>query len=94
MCTIRPSDIHGAADVWPIGRCSLEGTKLLFPGSTTDDDARRAVRVAQRALGSGQRRLAFNEISALLCFWKQGEDGTLGWQWGDSMADKIMVISP
>ena len=81
VCTVRPSDIDGAANVWPIGHGTLEGTKRLFPGLTTDENARRAVRVAQRALGAGQRRLAFNEISALLCFWKQCEDGKLGWQW-------------
>ena len=76
---IRPSDIDAAGDTWPIGPGTFEGARRIFPGVKKATDVREAIRVLQRVLGGGKRHVAFVTVSALLCFWKRNEDGSLAW---------------
>jgi len=80
ICDVKPTDIDGAAGLWPLGNGTKDGLQRLFPGlSSSMEDGRAAIRVVCRCLGGGKRQLAFHEVSALLCFWKRSNDGTLGW---------------
>ena len=65
------AEVDEAADTWPVGTSTLQATQRIFTGITNERGARQAIRVVQRCLGGGQRRVPFKSVSALLCFWKR-----------------------
>ena len=71
-------DVDSAAGLWPLGQGTVAPVQRIFPG-LWKGSVRSGIRVVQQALGGWSRRLYFNEVSALLCFWKRSRDGTLGW---------------
>ena len=75
------SDLDLIADIWPIGPGTRSGLHKIWPtGLRTQQDQRQALRVLQRALGGGCRRVPLVRISAFLCFWQRALNGTLPWQ--------------
>ena len=79
LLDIRPSDVDGAASAWPVGPGTEVAARRIFTAVKSHQDVREVIRVLQRVLGGGKRRIPFISISAMLCFWKRNEDGSLNW---------------
>ena len=78
---IAASDLDLLSDVWPIGTGTRTGLQIIWPGALrTPRHEREGLRVLQRALGGGRRKVPLLRISALLCFWHQALNGRLPWQ--------------
>lgn len=74
-------DLDLLCDLWPIASGTRAGLHILWPtGLRSQQDHRQALRVLQRALGGGRRKLPLVRLSAFLCFWQRALNGTLPWQ--------------
>ncbi len=75
------SDLDLIVDIWPIATGTRSGLHIIWPtGLRSQQAQRQALRVLQRALGGGCRRVPLVRISAFLCFWQRALNGTLPWQ--------------
>jgi hypothetical protein len=64
MC---PSDLDQIGSWWPIGVGTKKGARRIFPTAKRSRLIREGLRVAQRSLGGGVRRVPLVRISAFLC---------------------------
>ena len=80
LVDLRPSDVDGAASAWPVGPGTESAARLIFSAVKSHQDVREVIRVLQRVLGGGKRRIPFITISAMLCFWQRNENATLNWR--------------
>jgi hypothetical protein len=62
-----------AIAVWPIGPGTKAALRRICPDAKSVKMQRQLLRVLQRALGGGTRRVHIISISALLCFWDTGK---------------------
>ena len=73
-----PADVDSVADLWPLGNGTKAAVRLIFPG-LPPSKLHQALRVLQRSLGGGTRKVPIVRISAMLCFWSRALGGTLPW---------------
>ena len=75
------SDLDLVVDIWPIATGTRSGLRIIWPtGLRSQQAQRQALRVLQRALGGGRRKVPLVRISAFLCFWQRALNGILPWQ--------------
>lgn len=75
------SDLDLIVDIWPIATGTRAGLRMIWPtGLRRQQAQRQALRVLQRALGGGRRKVPLVRISAFLCFWQRALNGTLPWE--------------
>ena len=75
------SDLDLIVDIWPIATGTRSGLRIIWPtGLRSQQAQRQALRVLQRALGGGRRKVPLVRISAFLCFWQRALNGILPWQ--------------
>ena len=75
------SDLDLIVDIWPIATGTRSGLQIIWPtGLRSQQAQRQALRVLQRALGGGRRKVPLVRISAFLCFWQRALNRTLPWQ--------------
>lgn len=65
--TMHPNDLDQIASWWPIARGTKKGARRIFPTARNDRLIREGLRVVQRSLGGGVRRVPLVRISAFLC---------------------------
>ena len=78
LAGVEAKHLDALADIWPLGEGTKAGLKIIFP-TARPSQFRPALRVLQRALGGGTRRVTLVRISAFLCFYKRANCGTLPW---------------
>ena len=71
------SDMDAVVDVWPLPANSRKALKKIFPGVTTDYQARQAMRILQRALRTPEVDCC--TLTAQLCFLQEHKIGVLHW---------------
>lgn len=71
------SDMDAVVHVWPLPLNSRKALTKIFPTVHTDYDARQAMRVLQRALGSPEVDCC--TLTAMLCFRQEHDSGVLQW---------------
>ena len=81
--SFRVVDLDRVANVWPVGPGTEKGLKKIWPALRGQGQLRQALRVVQRALGSGAAKVPLVRISAFICFWMRQLDGTLSWERGE-----------
>lgn len=78
--TGKATDLDLICDIWPIGLGTRAGLHILWPtGLRSQQDHKQALRVLQRALGGGRRKVPLVRVSAFLCFWQRALNGALPW---------------
>lgn len=75
----RAEHVDGCMDLWPLASGTRAALQRVFPSLRQQNDLRQGLRVIQRALGAGQRRVCLLRVSAFLCFWKRAIDGSICW---------------
>ena len=76
---LKAVDLDTIMDIWPLGTGTVADIRRIWPGLRRPEDLRAALRVLQRALGSGQKLVPMVLISAFSCCYHRKCTGLLDW---------------